>query len=313
MLPTTDILTSYMLSSLLPTDKTLLKKAVARFRPHSKNYEDSWGYVIQATRYGGAKWYDPQTGFLIFFGRKSATDSTLVVPLFFADPTYLKKTISIVQTTSKVSSTILKNVDLREVTRLTSLGFRQYHENERWDNLARFDDQTYPQQIVNLELLLQPKGKKYHQLKRILNKKANVFIRTYSESDKDAVLKILSLKDGNTQIEKNGMYYVSHAMYPSADIDKFIITDCSSGEIIGFTATSDISSKTTALVASFFLPGTKIASVWGIYHTLLTKYYKGFTLANLGGCETAGTYIFLNRLFRPIETLEKTHLIFEQK
>jgi hypothetical protein len=99
-------------------------------------------------------------------------------------------------------------------------------------------------------------------------------------------------------------------MYATADIDKYVILDKTSGEIIGFTATSNISPKTTAYVASIFKPGVKVASVWGIYQTLLIKYQEKFEFANLGGCETEGTYNFMRRTFRPVERIEKVHLIY---
>lgn len=301
------------LTNITSSDKEILLKISSRLRPDSINYEDCWGYIIQATRYGGLKWYDPTTESLIFFGRKSDTDATIVVPVFFAEPKYLAHVIKIVQETLKAPQIILKNINPQDVDKFMLYGFHPYNETQGWSAEVRFDDQTYPQQIVDLQKLVVPKGKAYHQLKKSLNKKPYVSIRRYNESDKDNVLHLFALKDGNARdsIEREkGMYFVSHAMYPDADIDKFVIIDKKTNEIIGFTATSDISTSNTALVASIFKVGVRIASIWGIYHTLLIKYREGFALANLGGCETEGTYVFLHRNFRPIEELSKTHLVY---
>src|SRR6266700_6963841 len=83
------------LSKICLTDKELLQKEIIRIRPESKNYEDSWGYIIQATRYGGFKWYDSHTHSLIFFGRKSQNDPTLVIPSALAEPEYLGSIVDI--------------------------------------------------------------------------------------------------------------------------------------------------------------------------------------------------------------------------
>ncbi len=302
------------ISKIVSTDKELLQKMVQTRRPQSKNYEDSWGYIIQATRYEGFKWYDSYTDSLIFFGRKSENDPTFVVPNFFTEPAYLKHVVSLVQDTLNATQTILKNVNPEDASKLSSYGFRPYQEHDKWNKEARFDDQTYPQQIVDLHKLIEGRGKIYHKLRQALNKKPKVVIRRYCEKDLDEVLGLFALKDGNSEndLERaKGMYFVSHAMYPTADIDKYLVTDKDTDEIVGFIATSDISPKNTALVASIFKVGVKIASIWGIHQTLIAKYHEGFQLANLGGCETEGTYIFLKRIFRPVEELEKIHLVYD--
>jgi hypothetical protein len=79
---------------------------------------------------------------------------------------------------------------------------------------------------------------------------------------------------------------------------------------LGFTATSDISSTTIVLVAALFLPHIRFESSWGVYNTLLEKYKQGFRFANLGGFETEGTYRFYRGTFRPIEELQRTHLVY---
>src|SRR5215469_14134963 len=114
------------LSNIIATDKKLLEKTVRQFRPNSKNYEDSWGYVIQATRYGGFKWHDDKTGSLIFFGRKSESDSTLVIPTFFAEPGYLAFAIDKVETALQTFHTIVKNINAGETGAYTRHGFRRY-------------------------------------------------------------------------------------------------------------------------------------------------------------------------------------------
>jgi hypothetical protein len=303
------------LSTLTPADKYLLHETMMKIRPGSKNYEDSWGYIIQATRNNGFKWYDPYTGFLIFFGYKPNDNKTLVVASYFADLEYFAHSIARVKEALKVKKVIIKNVNPPDVAFLVSYGFRPYKSNEGWDKVFRFDDQTFPQQLVDLSKLSVAKGPQYHKLRQSLNKhNPMIFFRKYTKEDYPAVLDLFAQKDGNTfnSIERNqGMYFSSHSMYPNANIDKFVIQHKITKEIVGFTATSDISSLYTSLVASIFKVNIKVESVWGIYQTLITKYQSGFNLVNLGGCETEGTYIFLKRRFRPSEEQKKTHLVYD--
>jgi hypothetical protein len=307
--------TSSNLSSIVPSDRELLSQTVHKFRPRSKNYEDSWGYVIQATRYGGFKWYDKKTGALIFFGRKSDIDPSLVVPSFFATPKYLASAIKKVQEALHAPQTVLKNVDPEDVKKFQDYGFRPYHKKEKWSDLARFDDQTFPQQIVDLQKVTELKGKEYHHLRKALRKDPNATLRKYKKTDRKGVLSLFSFRDGNPLLglkKEKGMYYVSHAMYPSAKLDKYVLINKETGHIIGFTAISEITKQTGAFVALIFNPGIKIASVWAIFQTLAASYNKGFKAISFGGSETEGTDTFVKRTFQPVEKIERTHLVYDQ-
>ncbi len=300
-------------SKIITSDKKLVQETLQRTRPDSKNYEDSWGYIIQATRYGGFKWFDKRTGSLIFFGRKSNSDQTLVVPSYFAENEYLASAVNAVQAALKAPKTILKNAPEESISELCRFGFREYNENEQWSKEARFDDQTYPQLIIDLQKLIEKDGRSYHLLRKALNKNPNISIRKYNGADRETVLKIFDLKDGDTKDtigKRKGVYYTSHVMYPDADITKFVVVDNQNGEIIGFTATSDITSEITTLIASLFKPGIKVASIWAMYQTLAIKYQQGFQFANLGGCETEMIYTFKCEKFPPVKKLFKKHLIF---
>ncbi len=297
------------ISELFPTDKKLLHQTLLRWRPHSKNYEDSWGYVIQATRYGGFKWYDPQTNSLLFFGRKSNTDPTLVVPTFVATPAYCARVVKIVQNTLKAPRTILKNINVKDQSRFTFYDFRPYRTNERWNDLARYDDQTYPQLLVNLQHLAELKGRGYRHLRKVLRKDPHSYIRPYQENDKEDVLAIFAAKDTLKKVDD--MYYESHVMYPSADVDKFVIINDTTREIMGFIALSSITTEVVASVASLFKPNTGVASMWGAYQSLIIMYKKGYKKVNFGGNETEGSYNYIKQIFRPEEEIKKTHLVYK--
>ena len=304
------------ISSINTSDEGLLKKIRALTRPSSKYYEDSWGYIIQSTRHNGFKWFDPVTHSLIFFGRKSKTDKTVVIPAYFASTVNLIRIIQTIQKGLGVSKVILKNVNMDDVASLKSFGFREYKKNESWSKDARFDDQTFPQQIVDIALVKEMKGKKFRHLRKELRRNSHLSIRAYRKNDEEHVLRIFALKDGTmskTKDEKEaGMYYESHIMYPMAHVNKFVIVDRNTNEIIGFTAFSTISENHAALFCSLFIPGRKLVAIWGIYHTLCKMLDKGIKTVNFGGCEALGSYAFVHHRFQPVAEIRKTHLIYEK-
>lgn len=304
---------SSFIHTITSADKAILQQARSYWRPQSKNHEDSWGYIIQATRNMGGRWYDPVTQSLVFFGRKPLDNNTLVIPNFFAEPEHLKSIIEELQLTFNVSKTVLKNINPQDIEKFTPYGFWQYYANEQWDDFSRFDDQTYPQLVIDLKVLAEKKGPGYGELRRCLHKVSFTSIRSYNDKDRDAVLSIFKEKDADKFLPKQfwGMYYESHKMFPDADIEKFVITDKKTDKVLGFTATSDISSTTSAMVAGIFAPGIKLESVWGLYSTLLIKHQQGFKFANVGGFETKETYNFVRRAFRPVEELQRIHLVYE--
>lgn len=302
-------------SNIVKKDKKLLQEAVEKFRLKSKNYEDSWGYIIQSTRYGGFKWYDEFTGMLIFFGRKSYSDPTLIIPAFFSSHKHLMTIVERMENNLGVSKTILKNVDSKDIPQLKKYGFREYFDSENWDKKARFDDQTYPQVIIDLEKMIEAKGKNYQNLRTVLNKKNRFKIRKYSKRDRKSVSQIFYLKDKVSRDKFSGSlesgYFETHEMYLNADLEKFVITK-NSGEVIGFTAVSNISSETFGLVAGLFIPDEKHAAIWGLYQTMLLKYNEGLKYANLGGSEFENTYRFKREKFMPTQELKKTHLVYDR-
>src|SRR6266851_5200788 len=302
---------SEFLEEISEKDRRLLRTVVQMYAPRSQAFEHSWGYVIQATRYGKLRWHDPRTNSLIFFGRKSSEDHTLVVPIFFADPSYLATTLRVVQKITGASQTILKNIDPKDINKYFPYGFRPYTDNENWDPEARFDDQTFPQLLVDLNAVIKSKGSDYRKLRKYLRRGHKYQIRPYQKRDQEAVLNLLALKDGlseNTGITLSRKFTVSHDMYPLSDTDKFVIED--NKGIVGFTVTSDISSACTAFCAGIFLPSKPELAPWGLYHTMELKYSQGFEVVNLGGSETQGTMEFKRQLFRPMRELPRTHLIF---
>ncbi|SRR6266568_1561636 len=296
------------LKEISEEDQQLLHAIVQTNLPTSQAYEHAWGYLIQSTRYGNLRWYDPRTNSLIFFGKKSSEDHTLVVPTFFATPEHLASTLRTVQKLTGTPQIILKNIDPRNINLYLPYGFRSYADDESWDLEARFDDQTFPQLLIDLKTVIECQGSDYRKLRKYLHRgRCEYRFRPYQVQDQEAVLNLLALKDSITSSQR---YSASHDMYLSSATEKYVIED--NEQIVGFTVTSDISSECTALCAGIFLPGKPELAPWGLYQTMEKKYRQGFNAVNLGGSETYGTMEFKRQLFRPVRELSRTHLIFHE-
>lgn len=290
------------ISKLNEQDKNLLEEMVRDIRPASKAYEDSWGYIIQATRYNGFKLWDFDSKTLIFFSRKPEDEKTLVVPNFFAKPDSLIKVFPKVIALKHCNKIVLKNIDSRNVERFLRLGFRQYAQNENWDKFTKYDDQTYPQPIVNITQAIKMMGNKYRNLRNQVRRNGIYQLRSFNDSDLQEVLTILKRKE-------KGKYFDSHVMYPTADLEKFVVTF--NNVIEGFIAVSSISSATFALNASIILSKHRGVGVWASYQVFLKKKLEGFKYVNLGGSENPGTYTFKEWNYKPSTYLNRTHLVYE--
>lgn len=304
------------MSPIKATDKAVLEKTISKTKPFSKNYEDSWGYIIQSTRYNGYKICDPKSNSLLFFGNKSDSNKTPVITNANATINFLKNAIQEIQNTTQQTKVIIKNVDKKEKRNFLKNGFREYTEKEIWDKDAPFDDQTYPQVIIDLEKLYKKRGNTYQHLRTALNKLKSrdpIYIRPYKKTDKEDVLKVFSTRDNKTQSHKKNMYYDSHKMFPDAKLDKYVVCSYNNHAILGFTAISKINSQTVALVAAIFKNKDNYTSTAGTFLTLKRQYEKGYKFANLGGSEAKNMYQFKKEKFIACDEIEKIHLIYDKK
>ena len=300
------------IDQIFPEDRLLLSRAAAIYHPQSLFYEDSWGYVMQATRYQGFKYYNADSDLLIFGGYKSPQDRTISVPVFFGDHRDVVKVLNTISQ-ERNCRIILKNVSPSDVDSLCRYGLRKYTDGESWSPEAIYDDQTYPQVIVDLNELIPCHGRAYHKLTNLLNRvnlSGGYEMLPYSSTHKSEVINLIEEKDHQCSCNSNP-YWEAHKMYLEdvEDSNRYVITE--DGYVKGFIVTSSISSTATALCAALFRCGSKKDSAWGMYHVLVQEFQNGFKYANLGGSETVGVFEFKRQTFKPSMLIERTHLVWE--
>src|SRR5207249_4271886 len=85
----------------------------------------------------------------------------------------------------------------------------------------RWYDQTFPQLLIDLKVLIENKGSDYRKLRKYLHRGGCKYqIRSYQAQDQEAVLNLLALKDSITSSQR---YSASHDMYPSSATEKYVI------------------------------------------------------------------------------------------
>lgn len=294
------------LEELVIGDEKLFRRFVDRYRPSDNlHFEDSWAYTLQATRNWPRKLTDGDSLFL--FSKK--VDGTLVIPNYFSPN---KKLIDLVKGLRQ--NVILKNVDLRDVERLRERGFSVYSESEHWSAEFPYDDQTFPQQILDIDKLMSLKGKNYAVLRRDLHysrrNTGNLTMRKYEPRiDKEKVVILAKLQE-----ERNFGTLDAHRLFFDISTSSSLLSLVFeiNGEIVGFTLIDRISN--TCIAYNALIYDTKVPQLASrlTYESARVAYERGYTFFNLQGSETANLDRW-KRKFNPAKAIHKTHLIYRSE
>ncbi len=291
------------LTKLTFEDEKTFRSFVGRFRPTSDRFEDSWAYILQATRKWPKKYLNGEN--LVLLSKKE--DGTCVIPHYFCSDEVL---VGLVRDLGQKA--ILKNVSPKDVERLKHLGFEEYGEGERWSHGCLYDNQTFPQQILNLDKLLSLRGKEYSRLRGELNgsrrKVKTIERRSYNPArDKDAVRDIIL-----SQEERNPGTLDSHEMYLELERSSFLVPSVFTvgGKIIGYTLVDHISDTCAAFNALVYDTNISQLSSRLTFESARMLVDMGYRLFNLQGSETAGVDRW-KRKFNPINSNYRKHLIFK--
>lgn len=306
-------------SRIAPTDRVSLRDLIHQHRPNTTFYEDSWGYIIQATRHGGFKLSQSRGDFVAFFAYKSRERDTLVVPSFFGSAAQLAQAARLACAKYGLP-VVLKNIAPCNAPSFRAYGFRGYENGEMWSPEAPFDDQTFPQVLVELGGLVHCQGGNYRKLRNVLNRQPCFELHPYLDTHREAVIELLRRKDRTARAGSGGLYVQSHEVYldgAAHGLDRYVVVG--NDRVRGFLAMSAITGDTVALCAAIFeegfkeTEGIKELTPWGIYMALSEKHREGYRFANLGGSESCGTFEFKRQTFNPSMLIHRTHLVWDGK
>jgi hypothetical protein len=270
------------------------------------DFKDSWKYVIQASRYFPYV-IENQSNLLILGAKKDK--SAIVIPNYFVR-SYNDLSEMVQGIIDKTNlSIILKNVSLEEVESLRKVGFDMYSEKEFWDKSCKYDDQTFPQRIVNIEKLLDLKGGKYKNLRRVLRlfkkNNPNILVSRYIEKDhKKSISRLLKNRDLEIEAFSEAYQAILKMDLNGNDHCQILKTN----DVIGFSLSDKISKSCVAFSTIIHDSSIPNLSSFIAYETAKIAQIQGYKYFNFQGSETKGLDQW-KRKFNPQISLEKTHMI----
>ncbi len=310
-------------------DKNLFE-SYYRKNKNSQDFSNSWLYTIQSTIFGAFKFYDGKT--LIPFTMKKPNELPYAIVQYLG-PQAIQKAFKLGKVLCENSKrqVIFKNLNKNQFKSLQKLGCTDYKKWDCWNKFYKYDDDTYPETIINLKDLIALKGS---QLKTI-RYRANYFINHYNYKVKNYTSKS-SLKEGIEIVEKwlkmISERYKEHLkedpiILHSAELHKKFVELIKSGKLgkncmskiiyvdgqpIALGISYKISENCIGLYTNVTTVDLKGLSERIIFEVLQEALKQGYKYANLGGSEFESLLQFKDK-FKPVKHIQKTHAVLYPK
>ncbi len=286
--------------------ENLFQKYISKYRPNSFRFENSWLYILQACRKKGKL---VQINENIGFIGENSENSNISIVNYLGDLDNLSNIAKNLKDNNK--KVIYKNATFEEVPVLIKNGFRRYYPEEKWSHDFKYDDQTYPQQIVDLEELMIMSGKNYHEARRNLNfarKTYKIVVEDYSpDIHKESVKRLLEKQD----ISIKGSYESQQMFLDFSNNEtKNALIYKTDDNILGFTIVDKISELCCAASGLIYDTSLKGFTILMYYLAAQKSKERGFSFMNFQGSETKSLDTW-KRKFNPVLSVRNTHLIYE--
>ncbi len=280
--------------------------------PYLQDFELCPGYIFQANR-EGCYCLKNRTS-IVFFTFRYTDQKQLVVTTSFGQ----EKFSLIADLINKWNGPIIcKNVSLSEIMAFKAIGFECYSHSEQWDEFSKFDDNSYPEQIIETNKTSSLEGRHYSSLREELRRserKYEVHLSTYQPAKHIRVFMKLLERWAEQMKARNGGqkydYIGSHVLFgwKSPFLDSFLIRD-EKDNPIGFLTFSKISATTlgfNALINDFsYAHSYRRLMYLGINYAA----ESGYQYINIQGSEDRDQY-FSKRRFKADIELRKIHMKF---
>lgn len=284
-------------------------------------YGNSWHYHRQAARNGWYKYYDGETLITMTTRGKGKYPYVLVRPMGkdAIEKTYiLAKTLG-ERTGEKV---IVKKIDEKQKHEFLRMGFEDYRDGDGWHQDYRYDDDTFPESVIDLVAMVAKTSREYRNLRRHLNQFerdhtckivrydpkmhfadvsqllktwASEFVRRHPEETEDSLI-------------ESHMPYLHDIPRGERGRDYFAFLFYIDERPVAFSFAAKISRTTVGLFANVCdnsFPGLADAVV---YRTFEKAQAAGFRFANFGGCESETLHTFRSR-FKPSMRHKCSHVV----
>ncbi len=215
---------------------------------------------------------------------------------------------------TRLDYAIYKNASIEEISNLKNEGFREYHNAEHWSQNARFDDQSYPQVVLDVNRLSRLEGKDYKRLRNYCHRfsSAKISFKPYSKINDyvncEKLVKNISLKiSQNSGYDYHEVYDANKVFLEYNPEESYIIYY--ENKIIGFIGIGV--HKTHAFLNSLqILDSYPNIGVFVMYKISQILQSKGVKFFNLSGSENHSLFIWKNK-FIPHSLIERMHLVYE--
>jgi len=291
------------------------KELQRRYQPETVDFEYNTGYLMQATRNGTYIHTEDETA--VIYTKKAADEGSQFVIVAAAGKDRSGLIMSAARSLSMMcpEAVIIKNVGEDLEPDLKCAGCSEYGCGDMWDSYAKYDDNTYPQLIVDAEECAGLKGSKYTRLREEMNRcKRDYSIDVVEYDDESAFDRLLDMW-ADRLAKSNGIDKAeikrSHEMFRPVRDEFFqhCVRDADTGAVIGFLSFSEISKNClgfNALINDF--------SYRNLYRLMMFEGIKiadrlGYHYVNLQGSEDEAQYKSKLR-FKPGIVISKKHLVY---
>ena len=301
-------------------DKELgnLRNLVSKFHGDFCDFELCNGYILQATRnyFDSRKFSDG----IVIFTKKLYGDNFVVVTSAGTNRAENIYTVAKELFENSSKHVVIKNVGKELESRLLKLGCRHYRVDEWWDDQSKYDDNSFPEQILNAKQSTSLDGPNYKSLREEcarFNRGYQIEVKRWNICNPEMTKELLKKWVDNMHIrndwDKNELH-ASHEMFCNSreDLIHFGVYDSKNDKLIGFMVFSEVSSKClgyNVLVSDF--------EYKNLYRVLMLEGAKianslGYQYLNVQGSEDTNQYLSKRRLQSEFE-IPKEHLIFDEE
>jgi hypothetical protein len=255
---------------------------------------------------------------MVIFTKKRETNDPVIITCVGKDREQKIVEVAKELLGSRKKPVIIKNVgkDLEEG--LLDLGCRHYRVDEWWDDSSKYDDQSFPQQVLNTAMLTNLEGSIFQSLREEYNhfhREYAIDIQRWKTCNLEEVEELLQKWIDNMHLRNDWNkeeLRASHELFikEREDFFHFGVYDKQNKKLIGFLVFSEISKKClgfNVLVNDF--------TYKNLYRVLMLEAAKialslGYPYLNIQGSEDSNQYLSKRRLKAEFE-IHKEHLIFD--
>ncbi len=308
-------------SPITNEDHTLFDQFIGE---NTLDFSNSWLYTKQATAFGGNKYHYNKTLIAFTVYRPHTLPWAFVQ---YLGKNAMRQAFVLGQKLMKDFNTpiIFKNLTEKQYSELVSYGCQDYRPGDGWNAFYRYDDDTFPETIVETDRLCSLQGRSYHSIRSRIRQfyKNNIRVEQYTPSHYSDTLLILEkwltmikyryekyLENDpiilhSASIHRNFIEYITKNQDSHCIAQLIYIDDVPISFAIGYKISNSTLGVYTTVTATDKIKGLSEATTYELVKSALQKKYK---YVNLGGSEFKSLLNFKKK-FNPSIAIQKRHAI----